>query len=106
MRKNPYFSLDGLSFQTPGSGIEQSINLQSAMARICAFATKGEAPQDAMEALAWLEDKYTKLQPCCDHMRIAFLLDDFDDCEQKRRIAIRAYNCLVDRLNNMALRKS
>lgn len=101
---NPYFSLSGLAFQTPGDDTESGVNTRLAMNRIHAFVMTGGSQRDAMEALAYLEDKYPKLEACCDHMRIAFLLDDFESGEEKQRIARKAYNCLVDRLNGTPLR--
>jgi len=99
--KNPYFSVTG-AFQTPGDPIEAEINTTAAMKKLHTFAMTGANQDEAMFALGYLEDQYSKLQICCDHMRIAFLMDITDD--HRMRLARKAYNCLVDRFNQTPLR--
>lgn len=98
-KKNPYFSFDGQAFQTPGSALETAMNIKIAMEKLHYLASTGGGHDDAMTTLAYLEDQNPKLERLCDDMRIAFLLDPFDDEEQRRRIIVRAYNGIVDRMN-------
>ena len=57
-----------------------------------------------MVALACVEDEFPLTEPLCDQMRIAFLWDDQDAADGKRRLARRAYNALADRLSNLGLK--
>lgn len=80
------------------------MNIMAAMDKLKAYASSGGSEQDAMFALAYLEDQFPRLEPLCDDMRVAFLLDDFNDYDMKKRIIIKAYNRIVDRVNGMALK--
>jgi hypothetical protein len=101
---NPYFRFAGMAFQTPGDDVETTANTCKAMNILQAFVTNGGSQAEAMQALGYLEDQNPKLETYCDAMRIAFLLDDFDDADAKRRMAIRAYNGIADRLSGRPAR--
>lgn len=100
----PYFSLDGMPFQTPGSPVERDINLQAAMERVYNYAFKGGEAEQAQFALAFLEDQVPSLERFCDDMRATFFLDDFMDNDLKKKICIRAYNNMADRLSGRPLK--
>lgn len=104
-KQAPYFSFHGLPFQTPGDDIEQAMNMQIAMERLRAFVCdQGGNEEDAAAALAFLQNRTPKLSEFCKQMRLAFLLDDFEDADRKKRLIIRAYNGIVDRLNGTPVR--
>ncbi len=103
-KQNPYFSFDGMAFKTSGDDEETAANMQKAMAILRSFVTDGGSQAEAMQALGYLEDQNPKLERYCDEMRIAFLLDDFDDADIKKRMAIKAYNGIADRLSGRPAR--
>lgn len=98
-KQNPYFSFEGMAFRTTGDDVETDMNTHKAMEILRKFVTKGSGQPEAMQALGYLEDQNPKLERYCDEMRIAFLLDDFDDADAKKRLAIEAYNGIADRLS-------
>jgi hypothetical protein len=105
--QSPYFSFSGLAFRTPGDEMETEMNLQIAMQHLRAYVVEGAGRDEAAAALAYLQSQSPKLNPFCKEMRFAFQLDDFDDSEHKKRLMIRAYNGIVDRLNGQpVIRKS
>ncbi|GJH22776.1 hypothetical protein CBA19CS22_39560 [Caballeronia novacaledonica] len=101
--KSPYFSLKNLAFQTPGAPIEHQLNLTAAMDELRKYALHGGQWDAAMLALEYLEDTRPELQRFCDEMRVSFLCDDADGDNTKIRLARRAYNRMVDRLNGQPL---
>jgi hypothetical protein len=101
--KNPYFSLEGLYFQTAGDSNELFINVQKAMDVLRHYALYGGQWDEAMTALAFLEEVRPELQTMCDEMRVTFLIDDNDHGNPKIRLARKAYNRMVDRLNGGAI---
>lgn len=105
MRKTntPYFSFSNLAFQTPGDPLEGQINLNAAMRKLEAFVLGKGNQDEAMVALAFLEDFNPRLEEFCDDIRITFILDDCTDFELKQRHIRRAYNRIVDRLNGRPL---
>lgn len=103
-KDKPYFSLEGLAFQTPGDPVEITVNTRAAMAVLEAIARKREPPSDPMVALAYLEDAYPYLEPECDAFRIALGLRDITDEDYRQRLAIRAYNTLADVLSGRGRR--
>lgn len=103
-KSTPYFSFNGLAFQTPGDEVERHMNLKIAMARLERYVLGKGQQDEAMTALAFIEDLRPSLESLCDDIRIAFLLDDFEDYDLKQRFIRRAYNRIVDRLNGVPLR--
>jgi hypothetical protein len=103
-KQNPYFSFEGMAFRTTGDDVETDMNIHKAMEILRNFVTEGSGQSEAMQALGYLEDQNPKLERYCDEMRIAFLLDDFDDAEAKKRLAIKAYNGIADRLSGRPAR--
>ena len=103
-KQNPYFSFEGMAFKTPGDDDETAANTGKAMDILRRFVADGGSQSEAMQALAYLEDQNPKLERYCDEMRIAFLLDDFDDADIKKRMAIKAYNGIADRLSGRPAR--
>jgi hypothetical protein len=101
---NPYFTFDGLCFQTPGDAIEITINTAAAMQVLEDVARNREPRSDPMLALALLEDTHPKLEADCDAFRIALSLKDAADERHRLKLAIRAYNALADRLSGRAKR--
>lgn len=82
--QTPYFSFSGMAFQTPGDLIESQINLKIAMRELEAFVLGKNGQDEAMVALAFLEDTYPHLEEFCDDIRITFVLDDSGDFEIKQ----------------------
>ncbi len=99
MNDTPFFSFSGLAFKTPGDEAEESMNIQIAMEKLRQFAMNRSDQEAAATALAFLERKFPQLKPLADQMRFALSWDDFDPSDQKRKLAVRAYNDLADRLN-------
>ncbi len=100
--QNPYFSLDGLAFQTPGDAIEITINTAAAMQVLEDVARNREPRSDPMLALALLEDTHSKLEADCDAFRVALSLKEPAEERHRLKLAIRAYNALADRLSGKA----
>ncbi len=96
--------MDGLAFQTTGDSTEQEVNVQAAMKKLQAYVLGKGCQDEAMTALACLEDSQPSVEGFCDDIRAAFFLDDYLDGELKSRIQRRAYNRIVDRLNGRPLR--
>ncbi|MDB5490376.1 MAG: hypothetical protein JWO78_225 [Micavibrio sp.] len=94
-----YFSFKGMAFRTVGDDDECALNTEIAMSKVRAYVMEGGCSKDAMEALAYLEDKFPKLEPCLDLMRIAFLPEEEIDEPSRNRIARKGYNCLADKLS-------
>jgi len=63
------------------------------------YCFKGGSGQDAMEALAFLEDNAPKVEKFCDEIRTTFFLDDFEDSDLKRAICVRAFTGIKSRLS-------
>lgn len=103
--QTPYFSFSGLAFQTPGEPIEYGIDLRSAMKALRLFVLGNGNQDEVMAALAHIEDRRPDLEEFCDDIRITFILDDCADYELKQRQLHRAYNRIVNRLNNSPISK-
>lgn len=101
----PFFSTEGMAFQTNGSDMEAQANIKMAMEKVYDYAFKGGDPAEAQFALAYLEDNVEKISRFCDDLRTTFFLDDFQDSELKRKICVRAYNNIVDRLNGKPIKQ-
>lgn len=97
----PYFSMDGMAFQTTGSDIESRINTRMALKALESFIYGRTDMREAEEALRYLAGVYDKLAPFCqDYMR-AFYYDCAVDQEMIRRICTPAYNSIVRRLQSV-----
>ena len=97
----PYFSMEGMCFQTPGSDIEAEINVKKAMDFVRAYVMGAGNPEDAGEALDYLEGRYGKIKTFTAEIRSTFALDDFVDQELRDRICRRAYNRICARLEGV-----
>ena len=103
-KTSPYFSMNGLAFQTSGDTLECELNFKATMQKLEAYVLSRGSQDEAMTALAFLEDMYPSIEQFCDDIRITFILDDYSDSELKARVSRRAYNRIVDRLNGQPLR--
>jgi hypothetical protein len=56
----PYFSLNNLAFQTPGSDIETRLNRDKAFEVLKAYVHGNGNSQDAAFALKYLSDNYPR----------------------------------------------
>lgn len=103
-KTSPYFSMNGLAFQTSGDALESELNVEAAMQKLETYVLAKGNQDEAMTALAFLEDMHPSLEAFCDDIRITFILDDCVDSELKARVSRRAYNRIVDRLNGRPIR--
>ena len=95
----PYFSLEGLFFQTPGTPIEGRINTQKAMQDLREYVL-GQGQADlALIAIHYLEETYPSVKIYTGQFRQAFQYDDFIDSEVRDGIMRKAYNGIVKRIN-------
>lgn len=90
---------DNLAFQPKGTSEEARHKVEKAMEVVRLYCAGEGYERDVQQALAHIEDHCFKTESICDEIRTSFLIDGAIQGELKKRVCVRAYNKLANRLN-------
>lgn len=98
-KRNPYFSMVGMYFQTPGADNEYRINIKAAADIIKNYVQFGGNLNEVEDAIDFLQAEFPKAGTICKKLRLYILMDDFFDQEYKFKMCREEYHNLIKRIS-------